>query len=178
MQLNWRIVESTEKPLDVDAELTQSGIYLRKDIEKIDDRYKYKEVLLSNDYRFPILDTDEYKAKLLEVFKQEVHKENEAALAAIKTINTSIGEFSIKTPTYDFIFCLMALKEFSSGIPEGKVRFANGEAAPAMTQPQVQALYLEFANNIAELDVKFTTYKNQINNAESIDALEQIEIVY
>ena len=45
MQLNWRIVESTEKPLDVDAELTQSGIYLRKDIEKIEAiRNRYRHV--------------------------------------------------------------------------------------------------------------------------------------
>ena len=178
MQLNWKKAESLECPLEIDAQMTSSGVYLRKNINREDDKYTYQEVLLSNDYRFPILDMDEYREKLLEVFKTEAQEENQKALAAKKTIETSVGEFSIKTPTYDFIFCLMALKEFPTGIPEGKIRFANGEAAPAMTQAQVQALYLEFANAIAELDAKFTNIKNQIINAESIDALENIEISY
>lgn len=176
--LNWKKVESLEEPLEIDCTLSKKGVYLRKDIQKVEDKYVYQEVLLSNEYRYPILDMDEYKAKLLETFKEEAQEKNKKVLAAKETIVTSIGEFSIKTPTYDFIFCLMALKEFPSGIPEGKIRFANGEAAPAMTQGQVQALYFEFANAIAELDAKFTGIKNEIDAAENIDALESIEINY
>ncbi|MDD3238215.1 MAG: hypothetical protein PHV37_08990 [Candidatus Gastranaerophilales bacterium] len=178
MKLNWRNVESLVEPLEVDAITTQSGIYLRKDITESDGKYTYKEVLLSNDYRYDILDTEEYKAKLLDDFKILVQEENENTLAAKKTITTSIGDFSIKTPTYDFIFCLMALKDLPTGIPAGKLRLADGTAVPAMTQAQVQALYFEFTTLVAELDTKFVGYKTNINAAATIDALEQIEIVY
>lgn len=178
MLLNWKNVESLERPIEVDAISTKNGIYFRKNIVETDGKFKYQEVLLSNDYRFNILDTEEYLAKLLEVFKAETQKENEQALAAKKTIVTSIGEFSIKTPTYDFIFCLMALKGLPTGIPEGRIRFYGGEFVPAMTQAQVQALYLEYANAVATLDSKFVDFKNKIESAVSIQSLEEIQISY
>lgn len=176
--LNWKNVESLEQPLEIDAITTTEGVYLRKDIKFEDDKYKYKEVLLSNDYRYDILDTDEYRAKLLEVFKTERLKENETTLAEKKTIATTLGEFSIKTPTYDFIFCLMGLKDLPTGIAEGTIRLADGTPLPAMTQAEVQALYFEVFNAIAQLDSKFTNYKKQILNAGNFDELEEIKIVY
>jgi hypothetical protein len=176
--LNWKNVESLEQPLEIDAITTTEGVYLRKDIKFEDDKYKYKEVLLSNDYRYDILDTDEYRAKLLEVFKIERLKENEITLAEKKTITTTLGEFSIKTPTYDFIFCLMGLKDLPTGIAEGTIRLADGTPIGAMTQPEVQSLYFEVFNAIAQLDSKFTGYKKQILEASNFDELEEIEIVY
>ena len=172
MLLNWEVVESTERPLEVDNMLSPSGAYLRKDIQEIDGKFQYKEVFLGQEYKGKSV------FELLEIFKAEMQNENAMALAGKKTIVTSLGEFSIKTPTYDFIFCLMALKDIPTGIPAGMIRFYGGEAAPAMTQTQVQALYLEYAGKVAELDGKFIAYKAAINNAETIQELEDIQIVY
>lgn len=60
MRLEWKKVESLEMPLEVDKNLTTSGVYYRKDIEQVEDKYIYDEVLLSNDFRFDIEDTQEY----------------------------------------------------------------------------------------------------------------------
>lgn len=60
MILQWKTVESLECPQEVDALLTTSGVYYRKDITEQDGKFIYKEVLLSNDFRFDILDTQEY----------------------------------------------------------------------------------------------------------------------
>jgi len=172
MNLDWKNAESTEGPLEIDNMLSPNGVYLRKDIQEIDGKFQYKEVFLGQEYKGKSV------FELLEVFKAEVQNENATALAGKKTIITSIGEFSIKTPTYDFIFCLMALKDIPTGIPAGMIRFYGGEAAPAMTQTEVQALYLEYAGKVAELDGKFIGYKAGIESASSLAELEAIQIVY
>jgi len=172
MILNWKETESTEKPLEVDNTLSPNGVYLRKDIQELDGKFRYKEIFLSQEYKCDSV------SELLEMFKAEMQAENATALANKQTITTSIGEFSIKTPTYDFIFCLMALKDMPTGIPAGQIRFYGGAPAPAMTQAQVQALYLEYAGRVAQLDGKFIDYKAAINNAETIQELEDIQIVY
>ena len=73
MRLNWKKSESLEKPLEVDCMLSSSGVYYRKDIteETVLDtngnpqiKYVYDEVVLSNEFRFPILDTEEYKVAI------------------------------------------------------------------------------------------------------------------
>lgn len=172
MILNWEVAESTERPLEVDNMLSPSGVYLRKDIQEIDGKFQYKEVFLGQEYKGKSI------FELLEVFKAEMQNENAMALAGKNTIITSRGEFSVKTPTYDFIFCLMALKDIPTGVPAGTIRFFGGEATPAMTQAEVQALYLEYAGKVAGLDGKFIAYKAAINNAKTIQELEEIEIVY
>jgi len=76
--LKWKTVESLEAPLEVDCTLSESGVYYRRNIETVttDDGYKYvyEETILSNDFRFDILDTDEYKQaiqnKLDEIYSQ------------------------------------------------------------------------------------------------------------
>ena len=176
--LKWKNAESKEKPLEIDCTLSSTDVYLRKNIRQEEEMYKYDEVILSSEYRYPILDMNEYKEKLLNAFKEEYLKENEKILADKKTINTSLGEFSIKTPTYDFVFCLMAMKDLPQGISEGTIRLADGTPVKALTQAEVQALYMEFYNSIAELDKKFTSYKNQIIEAKNFDELENIEIIY
>lgn len=64
MLLNWKNAESLVKPLLVDDTLSEKGVYYRKDIKEVteDDvtKYVYKEVVLSNDFRFDIKDVDEY----------------------------------------------------------------------------------------------------------------------
>ena len=117
-------------------------------------------------------------AKLLEQFKAEAFAENEKLLANKKTIETSFGEFSIKTPTYDFVFCLMFLKDLPTGIPEGKIRLADGTPVKAMTQAEVMNLYIEFTTEIAGIDSLFTGNKNKIETAQTIAELEAIEIAY
>lgn len=68
MLLNWKNVESMEQPLEIDTTLSTQGVYFRKDIEavEIEDsvKYVYKEVFLSNDFRFDIEDPEEYKAAI------------------------------------------------------------------------------------------------------------------
>ena len=74
--LEWKTVESLEIPLEVDCTLSESGVYYRKNIKTVatDDGYKYtyEETVLSNDFRFPILDMEEYKIaiqnKLAEIY--------------------------------------------------------------------------------------------------------------
>lgn len=61
MLLNWKNAESLVRPLEVDCTLSDNGVYYRKDIVETDDgKFTYKEVVLSNDFRFDILDTQEY----------------------------------------------------------------------------------------------------------------------
>lgn len=68
--LNWRTVESLERPLKVDCTLSEKGVYYRKNIEEIETdsgiKYRYKEVILSNDFRFNIEDPEEYIAAIQE----------------------------------------------------------------------------------------------------------------
>lgn len=70
MILNWKTAESLVQPLKVDTTLSEQGIYYRKDIEavEIEDglKYVYKEVFLSNDFRFDIEDPEEYIAAIQE----------------------------------------------------------------------------------------------------------------
>ena len=186
MLLNWQKSESYVMPLEIDCTLSDSGVYLRKNIrteqveddENVNTKYVYDETILPNDFRYNILDMDEYKAKLLEDLKKEMLIENEGTLELKQYISTSKGDFNIKTPTYDFIFCLMALKDLPTGVPEGTIRYYNGTPAPAMTQAEIQELYAEFVQAISVLDAKFTAIKNQIINAESFDELFSINIEY
>lgn len=186
MLLDWKKAESLERPLEVDCTLSKNGVYFRKDIKEVQagdgentyTKFVYNETVLSNDYRFDILDMDEYKAKLLEVFKQKRLQENEIALAKKEYISTSKGDFRIKTPTYDFIFCLMALKDLPTGVAAGQMRFYDGTPAPALSQADVQAIYIEFVQAVSMLDAKFTAYKNQITNAQTFDELFEIVLEY
>lgn len=178
LNLQWKEVQSKEQPIEIDAIATGKGVYLRKDIIFDEEVYKYKEVLLPNEYKYEILDTEEYMTKLLETFKAEAFAENERLLANKKTIETSFGEFSIKTPTYDFVFCLMFLKDLPTGIPEGKIRLADGTPVRAMTQEEVVNLYIEFTTAIAGIDSLFTENKIKIATAKNISELEAIEIAY
>lgn len=69
MLLDWKKVESLEKPLEVDCMLSESGVFYRKNIEEVEyenngeacTKFMYDEVVLSNDFRFDILDTEEYQ---------------------------------------------------------------------------------------------------------------------
>ena len=78
MLLNWKKVESLEKPLEVDCTLSPSGVYYRRNIEEVQvenngeicKKYIYDEVVLSNEFRFPILDTEEYKAEIHKVIEE------------------------------------------------------------------------------------------------------------
>ena len=73
MQLIWKKAESLVKPLEVDCMLSNSSVYYRKNITEettLDvngepqTKYIYDETVLSNDFRFDILDTEEYKAAI------------------------------------------------------------------------------------------------------------------
>lgn len=69
MLLNWKTVESLEKPLEVDCTLSKNTVYFRKNIREevvgeepdLQTKYVYEEVLLPEEFRFPILDTEEFK---------------------------------------------------------------------------------------------------------------------
>jgi hypothetical protein len=61
MLLTWKKVESLEKPLEVDCMLSNEDVYYRKDIVQDEDgKYTYQETLLGKEFRFDILDTQEY----------------------------------------------------------------------------------------------------------------------
>lgn len=72
--LKWKKVESLERPLEVDCTLSESGVYYRRNIKTVatDEGYKYEyeETVLSNDFRFNILDMEEYKAAIQEKLNQ------------------------------------------------------------------------------------------------------------
>lgn len=68
MLLNWKKVESLEMPLEVDCTLSETDVYYRRNIEKAETetgvKYVYEETVLSDDFRFQILDTEEYKTAI------------------------------------------------------------------------------------------------------------------
>ena len=72
MLLTWKKVESLEMPLEVDCTLSKTDVYYRRNITeeqtenngKIVKKYVYDETVLSEEFRFPILDTEEYKAAI------------------------------------------------------------------------------------------------------------------
>ena len=74
MLLNWKIAESLEKPLEVDCILSKESVYYRRNIKEelvendgdVITKYVYEEVILPKEFRFPILDTEE--------FKEAIHK--------------------------------------------------------------------------------------------------------
>lgn len=78
MILNWKKAESLERPLEVDCTLSPSGVYYRKNIVEelageepnLYTKFVYDEVILSNEFRFDILDTEEYKAAIQEKINQ------------------------------------------------------------------------------------------------------------
>jgi len=69
MLLNWKIVESLEKPLEVDCTLSNDSVYYRRNIREeiaeeepeLKTKFVYEEVILPEEFRFPILDTEEFK---------------------------------------------------------------------------------------------------------------------
>lgn len=72
MILNWKKSESLVQPLEVDCTLSTTGVFYRKNIVAIagdDDtptKYVYDEVVLPEEFRFPILDVEEYKLAIQE----------------------------------------------------------------------------------------------------------------
>lgn len=74
MLLNWQVVESLEKPLEVDCTLSKESVYYRRNIKEeltgeepdLQTKFVYEEVVLPKEFRFPILDTEE--------FKEAIHK--------------------------------------------------------------------------------------------------------
>ena len=69
MLLNWKIVESLERPLEVDCTLSNDSVYYRRNIREeiaeeepeLKTKFIYEEVILPEEFRFPILDTEEFK---------------------------------------------------------------------------------------------------------------------
>lgn len=69
MLLNWKIVESLERPLEVDCTLSNDSVYYRRNIREeiaeeepeLKTKFVYEEVILPEEFRFPILDTEEFK---------------------------------------------------------------------------------------------------------------------
>ena len=74
MLLTWKKVESLEMPLEVDCTLSKTDVYYRRNITEeqaenngeIVKKYIYEETILSEEFRFPILDTEEYKTAIQE----------------------------------------------------------------------------------------------------------------
>ncbi len=74
MLLNWKKAESLERPLEVDCTLSENGVYYRRNIKEeltgeepdLQTKFVYEEVVLPKEFRFPILDTKE--------FKEAIHK--------------------------------------------------------------------------------------------------------
>ena len=74
MLLTWKKVESLEMPLEVDCTLSKTDVYYRRNIteEQVENngeivkKYIYEETILSEEFRFPILDTEEYKTAIQE----------------------------------------------------------------------------------------------------------------
>lgn len=82
MLLNWKTVESLERPLEVDCTLSNDSVYYRRNIRtelageepELQTKYVYEEVILPEEFRFPILDTEEFieaiKRKIAEINSQ------------------------------------------------------------------------------------------------------------
>ena len=76
MLFTWKDTESLENPLLVDDKSSSYGLYVRKDVVKEDDKYKYKELYLDNSYKMDIENVEEYQQKLLERIEKEETEHN------------------------------------------------------------------------------------------------------
>lgn len=76
MLLKWKVVESLEKPVEVDCTLSTTDVYYRKDIQEVKTetgiKYVYQETVLSEEFRFNILDVQEY----IKAIKDKIEKIN------------------------------------------------------------------------------------------------------
>lgn len=73
--MNYKIVESLEKPLEIDKTSSSDGIYIRRNIEKIENedgsiKYRYQEAFLSH---------NEYEVYLRQILANQINGEDNTA---------------------------------------------------------------------------------------------------
>lgn len=161
-------VDAVEIDLDYDTFITNK------------DKYAVIEGVLTD-----ISNTDEYKSQQLQGLKAQKLAENQKALDTKETLTTSFGVVKVNTPIgrVDVMATgflnLVSITE--TNLPEGTFRtYSNGEemASPELTPEQVGAFYLEIFNGLNNCDKRYKQIETSINNAQSLDELEAIDIDY
>lgn len=188
MQLDWKQSESTQKPPEIDATSTASGVYLRRNITETETdgvvKYTYDEVLLPPEFKYDITDPEQYKAKLLQDFKTRVLAQNEMLYNAALNKPLPYGVYFLLAEwvtTYNNALSTAQRKE-ARGIVEP---FNIAVLSPTGLQNISIATVNEFlpmfdivSDEWARLIDKRNQYLVDIQNTQTLDALEAIEITY
>jgi hypothetical protein len=189
MQLNWKQSESTQRPLEVDTTSTTSGVYLRRNIAETETdgvvKYSYDEVLLPSEYKYDIADVEEYLAKLLQEFKAQKQAESDTKNKTVEFIKTSYGKLKTTTPVGELTTVMNSLAiivQMSGNLQADMVRFYLEDGSivgnQELNQQQFAMLFSEVITAYKAIDNKSTMYKKAIQEAETLEELENIEINY
>ena len=132
-----------------------------------------------------IVNTPSYQEKLLIVAKKQKLAENQKTLDSKETLTTSFGVVKVNTPigridvmATGFLNIVSITK---TNLPAGTFRtYTDGveTSSPEMTPEQVGEFYLEIFNGLNNCDKRYKQIESSINNAQSLDELEAVEINY
>lgn len=111
----------------------------------------------------------------LKTLKQE---DNKKTLDEKQTITTSKGELSLKTPIGDLSVAVMGLLMTNLPTFSRVLRTTQGDLLPDMTLEEFNSLYLEVVQKYQAIDKRFTDINVAIEQAETQEKLEYIEINY
>ena len=148
--------------------------------EENKDKYAVIDGVLTD-----ISNTDEYKSALLTQAKTLKLELNQKTLDEKETLTTSFGVVKLNTPigrvdvmATGFLNLVSITK---TNLPAGTFRtYTDGVEAssPEMTPEQVGEFYLEIFNGLNNCDKRYKKIESSINNAQSLDELEAVEINY
>lgn len=143
------------------------------------DKYK-----VENGEIVSIEHTPEYQAKVLEAERQAKIAENNIK-KEVEFIETTFGKLKTQTPLGDLKIIVpnfMFMAELSGGMPEGFLRFYDDDdnvfLSPEMDKEETIRLYQEILIAYSEIDSKYVQYLTAIQNAKTLEELENIKISY
>ena len=132
-----------------------------------------------------IINSQSYQQKLLIEAKKKKISLNQKTLDEKETLTTSFGVVNLNTPigrvdvmATGFLNLVSITK---TNLPAGTFRtYTDGVEAPSpeMTPEQVGEFYLEIFNGLNNCDKRYKQIESSINNAQSLDELEAVEINY
>lgn len=132
-----------------------------------------------------VIKNPEYENEKLEKAQAQKLAENATALEKKDSFSTSLGSVKIQTPVgrIDVVVTSMLniVNITQANLPEGFLRvYIEGVETPSpeMTPQQVGGFYLEIAQKLKALDTLYKSYETAINESQTLEDLEAIEIEY
>ena len=180
--------------LDIDR-LISDGYKVLVPVERPETTRKYEiryeNVSTVNEIIYYLETEEEWQARLLAEAKENKRQENSTKRNAIDRIKCSFSEelegYLLRfTPVGDIMTVVMglALPAMISGqsIPACVMRYYDDQNQPHLT-PEIAANYVStfyqsLVQNISKIDAYSTIIEQQINNAETLEEVNEIEINY